>query len=541
MRRPTRTALFPLAPVLVALLIAWGCLPARHPERAALDPERAGSADQPIVLSVLFFNDLHGHLLPFFVKQEDGTRIEVGSIARMATLIGEIRGENRERGARTLVLVAGDILQGTPMSTVFHGRPDVEALNAIGVDAMVVGNHEFDFGLDNFLSLRKLAAFPFLSANLVWKESGRPLCAPAVRFPLGDKVAVTVIGVTTDQLLTTTRPENVVLLDVQDPIPMVREIYEQSRGQGPVLLLSHSKAAADEAVARAVPGLSAIIGGHDQILLNPCKQIAGVFIFQAFEKCKFLGRLDLEIDPRTLKSRVLHWAYLPITSAIRPDPRVETLVQGYHRQLDEGFKQVIGESEVFLDGERERVRYEETGLGNLVADIMRANTSTDIALVNAGSLRASIDEGPVTLEEVFQAMPYENELVTIDLRGDELAKILTRSVSASREEEDGGFLHVSGLSFRVRDRRPMEIRVGGRDLDPDKLYTAAITDFMASGGDGYELFKTRPSRRTGSPLRELIVDTIRRQGKVSAAREGRIVRETEDSRTGSHPHPGPAK
>lgn len=497
--------------------------------QAALHEDTAPSAQEPVRLTVLFFNDLHGHLLPFTVKQEDGTRAEVGGIARMATLIKRIRTENEAKGAKTLVLVAGDILQGTPMSTVFHGKPDVEALNAIGVDAMVVGNHEFDFGLENFQALRQLARFPFISANLVWKDSGQTVCEPSLAFVLTGRICVTVIGATTDQLLTSTSPENVVLLNVTDPVRAVREVYERSRQQGPVILLSHSKAAADEEMATAAPGLVAVIGGHDQILLNPRKEVGGVLIFQAFEKGRFLGRFDLEIDPGTQKAAVVNSTYMPVTAEIQADPEVDSLVEGYHAKLDRQFKQVIGESLVFLDGERERIRYEETNLGNFVTDIMRRYTGADIALLNAGSLRASIDEGPVTLEEVFKAMPYENELVKVELKGEEIVQVLRRAVSSTRVEEDGGFLHVSGLRFKVRDKRPEEILAGLNPLDPGKTYVVAITDFMASGGDGYELLKGQPAHRTGSPLRELIVDTIRQKGKVTAAKEGRIVRESSSS------------
>ena len=496
--------------------------------REAVGP--AGRTEPPpLRLTVLFFNDLHGHLLPFTVKQEDGSRAEIGGIARMATLVRNIRAQDRMEGTHTLLLVAGDILQGTPMSTVFRGEPDVEALNAMGVDAMVVGNHEFDFGLENFQALRKQARFPFLSTNVVWKDSGRLVCEPAAEFPLSDRVRVTVVGATTDQLLTSTRAENVALLDVTDPVRAVAEICERSRDRGPVILLSHSKAAADEQMALAAPGLAAIVGGHDQILLNPWKDVGGVPIFQAFEKGKYLGRFDLEIDPDSGRASVVDWGYLPVTADIPADPEIQALVESYRVKLDAKFSEVLGESAVFLDGERERIRYEETNLGNFVTDIMRRSSGANIALLNAGSLRASIDEGPITLEGVFKAMPYENEIVIVELPGRAIEQVLRRAVSGTREDEDGGFLHVSGLQFRIRAGMPVEIRADGQPLDPDKIYRVAVTDFMASGGDGYALLRAKGAYRTGSPLRELIVDTIREQGQVRAYKEGRIVREDPSS------------
>jgi len=131
----------------------------------------AANSQNPIKVSVLFFNDIHGHLSPFKIRTESGKK-EVGGVARMATLIETIRAENRIRNIETFVLIAGDILQGTPMSTVFRGQPDVECFNAMGVDAMTVGNHEFDFGLKNFMDLKQKARFPFLSSNIVKKIQG---------------------------------------------------------------------------------------------------------------------------------------------------------------------------------------------------------------------------------------------------------------------------------------------------------------------------------------------------------------------------------
>ena len=168
----------------------------------------AASSQISVNVSVLFFNDIHGHLSPFKIRTDTGKK-EVGGVARMATLIQTIREENRIKGIRTLVLIAGDILQGTPMSTVFRGQPDVASFNAMGVDAMTVGNHEFDFGLQNFMDLKQKARFPFLSSNIVKKDTKKLLCAPYVSLKLTDKISVSIIGVTTKLLLTTTKSENV--------------------------------------------------------------------------------------------------------------------------------------------------------------------------------------------------------------------------------------------------------------------------------------------------------------------------------------------
>jgi 2',3'-cyclic-nucleotide 2'-phosphodiesterase (5'-nucleotidase family) len=484
----------------------------------------AGAAPTaPQRITVLFFNDLHGHLEPFTVKQIDRP-VEVGGIARIAHLVRQIRAENERNGAATIVLVAGDILQGTPMSTVFMGEPDVLALNEIGVNAMAVGNHEFDFGLDNLLALRKLARFPIISSNIVWKDGGELVFDPFAVFEISDDVTLTVIGATTRELLTTTKPSNVEKVDALNSVETVERIYSTAVRMGPVILLSHSRAAADSLIAVAAPDLAAVIGGHDQVLFNPYRKVRDVPIFQAFEKGKFLGRIDFVVDSASGNAKIASWGYIPITAELEKDPVVDDLVKSYSSRLDAKFKEVIGENREFLDGERDRIRYEETNLGDWVTDIMREYTGADAALINAGGLRASIDRGPVTVESVFKAMPYENELLVVKLTGAELLAALTRSVRGAREDEDGGFLHVSGIRFRIDGRVPRDVLVGGQPLEDAAVYEIAITDFMLTGGDGYELFVGKPAVDTGLPLRELIVDTVRKSGAIDARIDGRIKR-----------------
>ncbi len=478
-----------------------------------------------VSVTVLFFNDLHGYLKPFEVKTDTGNQ-EVGGIARLSTLIDTVRKENDRKNIKTLVLVAGDILQGTPMSTVFKGEPDIKCLNVMGVDALTVGNHEFDFGLENFLKIKDEAVFPFLSANIIEKDSGRKLCRSSLSIQLTSDLSFTIIGVTTRQLLHTTKADNVATLDVIDPLASIKPAYDQAKKIGPVVLLSHSRHQTDRAIAQALPELVAIIGGHDQILLSPYRKVGPVPIFQAFEKGRYLGRIDLEIDTTTKKAKLVSGTYMPVTATVQPHLQVAKIVSTYDQQLGEQFKEVIGVSKSFLDGERDHVRYEETALGNFITDIMVAHTGAQVAMINSGALRASIKLGPITVTDVFKAMPYANELMLVKLTGAELAQVLKRAVQGQRSDEDGGFLHVSQLFFEIKGRHPVNIRVGKDKalLEPERVYTVAVPDFLASGGDGHSVFNDKPLIKTGLPLRELIVDTIKQRRIISAEVEGRIKR-----------------
>ncbi len=486
--------------------------------------KKAGDA-RCIRITILFFNDLHGNLAPFKVTTADGSSEYIGGIAGMATLVKEIRAQNTRQGIRTFLLVAGDVLQGTPMSTLFKGKPDIEIFNKMGVDAMTVGNHEFDFGLDNFLALKQAARFKIISSNIIWKDTKKPLNDATAAFPLSGNAVLTVIGATTTELLTTTAPGNVEKLEVLDPVATVAGKVGPAARKGPVILLSHSRFRTDAAIARANPRLTAIIGGHDQILFDPVKYASGVPVFQAFEKGRYLGRLDISFDPGARKAAITGSRYIPVTAGTAPDPEIAKIVADYDARLGAMYKRVIGESMTAMDGERGRIRYEETNLGNFVTDVMRACTGSDIALLNAGSLRAGLDRGPVTIEGIFRVMPYPNEIIAVTMTGAGIMEALARSVRGAREDEDGGFLHVSGISFTIRERKPADVLIGGAPLERGKNYTVTITDFMHTGGDGYTMFIDKPATKTGLPLRELLVDTVRKRGRIDASVEGRIKRE----------------
>jgi 2',3'-cyclic-nucleotide 2'-phosphodiesterase (5'-nucleotidase family) len=397
----------------------------------------------------------------------------------------------------------------------------------MGVDAAVIGNHEFDFGLDNFLRLQEQASFPFLSANIVYRETGRLLARPHVWIPISQGVRLAVIGVTTRDLTTSTSPGNIAGLAVLDPTRSAVDALGRLSPGEPVILLSHCRHQTDRHTAGAMPRLAAIIGGHDQILLSPHQRSGNVPIFQAFEKGRYLGRLDFQVDTDTGQARLIRSSYIPVTADIPADREVAAIVDHYAGRMDARFNRIIGRAAVFLDGERERIRWEETNLGNFVTDVMRRHTGAQVALVNAGSLRASIDRGDITVADVYRAMPYANELVTIDLPGKALQAALDRSARGRRLEEDGGFLHVSGVHFTIADGRAQRIMLSPdrRPLDPEATYRVAITDFLYAGGDGYMVFRDRPAVRTGLTLRELVVDTIGHQKVITVRIEGRIRRE----------------
>ncbi len=229
-------------------------------------------------LTILYFNDSHGHLEPW--KPDEKSDATIGGIARIATVVERIRRENRALRRSTVLLQAGDILQGTPLSAVYQGEPDIECFNIMGVDAMTLGNHEFDFGKSNVAKLVERADFPILSANVFWTD-GRPF-ARASTVVESNGLRVGVRGLTTAETPSTTFPTNVADLTFDDPIRAARYAVPVLEPHCDIVVaLTHLGVPEDRRLAAAVPAIDVIVGGHTHAKLITPERVGNTVIVQA--------------------------------------------------------------------------------------------------------------------------------------------------------------------------------------------------------------------------------------------------------------------
>lgn len=495
-----------IAATLFALPLALaGCTARPQPTTAAPPAPR---------LVVHYFNDWHGHLEPFPRPDTPGL---VGGASRLATVIAQRRAAAEAAGADTLLLEAGDVLQGTPMSTAFRGEPDFALLERFGVDAMSLGNHEFDFGVETLRERMAQVSFPILAANVRYGD-GSPFAGESVLLTTprhGLRVAV--LGLVTADTRVTTHPRNVVGLLFEDPVATATRLVPALAAESDlVVVLSHCGAAVDRKLA-AVPGVDLVVGGHDQRLVDPPLQVGGVPVVQAYEWGEFLGEATFGAAPEG----GLRWAgnrYLRVTAEVPEDPAVAALVASYRARLGEELGRVVTTTAVRLDGQG---RGEETNLGNLVADALLQASGADVALINAGAIRGSIEAGPVTLEHLMTVLPFDNRLVVVPLTGAELRSMLEQSVGRG----GGGFLQVAGLRMRVdgEDASAVEIEVAGAPLEDARVYEVATSDFLVAGGDGYEQAMGKAGRDTGHVLLDAVLRWIELQPRPLLVEEdGRI-------------------
>lgn len=497
------------AALLIFILASSGILPAQ--------------SQKTVQIVILHTNDLHGNLLPVTDKKVAPPPEKVGGSAYIAGLVKQIRGSNF---GKVLLLDAGDIAQGTLVSNYFYGRPVIEVMNRMGYDAMVLGNHEFDWGMKALNEMLKVARFPVLAANVVDRATGKslgftkPYCVLDVA---GIKVGI--IGVANPFTPTITKAANVKGLEFLSPERSVEAYSAELRKQGirVIGVVSHLGIEGDEKLAASIGGLAFIVGGHSHTVLKDPKKVGDTVIVQAGSTGKYLGRLSLNIDPNSGKviSHTRADELIPVLDgSIKPDPEVAKIVEGYEARIRPIMEKVVAEALEDLpakvsDGEV------DSPLGNLITDSMRENCKSDIAIYNSGGIRASIQKGPVTTGMIFTVLPFDNVLIKMDLTGEQIRKLLEAGTRGK------GVLQVSGMTYTYSPASPegsriKEVLVNGKPLDAKKIYRICTIDFLATGGDGFTIFKKGKNLLYGDLSRDVFVRYAENLKRLAAPKTSRI-------------------
>jgi 5'-nucleotidase/UDP-sugar diphosphatase len=443
---------------------------------------------------------------------------------------------NRLRKERpTLLLAAGDMIQGNPWANLFEGKSTIEVMNAMDFTAMALGNHEFDFSQEVLKKRIQEARFPILGANV----QGMPGFFKPYLLREVSGLSIAIMGLITEETAITTHPNNVQGLSFTSAIDTTQKVL-QNLGDKPdlVIVLSHLGLPADLRLAQGTTGIQIIIGGHTHTRIESPMKVNETLIVQAWEHAKVLGVLDLAIQDR----KIIHYEGRLITirpDLQQPDPLIMEIVDRYKKETAVILEEVIGEALVDLTGKG--ARSQETNLGNLVADILRKETDADVALINGGGLRADILQGPVRMKDLFNILPFFNHPVVLKVSGRELKDIMEYGLS-DQSGTGGRFPQVSGMRVSYSPSAPDGQRitsflVGGKNWDPQGWYSLATNDFLAAGGDGYKTLKQIMEKKEGAPsqansrvvlfdagreIRSMVIDYIKNKKQISSLVEGRI-------------------
>lgn len=478
-------------------------------------------AGEHIAITVLHVNDTHGHILSAMDKTIDATTPIAGA-AYLAALIDAERAKNPDG---TLLLSSGDMFQGTPVSNVFRGEPVIRIMNALRFDAMSIGNHEFDWSLDTLRDLRKAAQFPFLSANIE-QENGQTLDG-VKRFVIVERKGLTigVIGLTTEEVAYTTKPEYVKGLRVLEAAKVLPGLIDDAKRAGAqlIVVLSHIGLDADKALAQAVPGIHLIVGGHSHTAITAPVMVGSTMIVQAGCYGAYLGVVNLDVETEASGTVKVAGAGRLQTvrsgAADRFDVHIAALIAEYHDKIQVKFSEVVGETSVNLITSKER----ETNIGNLLTDAMRNATHADLAFQNSGGIRADVPIGKISMEQAYTLLPFDNVILTMDLSGATVLSLLEQNGASEH-----GILQMSGVSVaydmnKPKGERLLSATVAGGPLQPARTYRVATNDFLAAGGDGFKQFMDGARLVYGDNLRDVLVSYLKQRSPVAPAVEGRIA------------------
>ena len=482
-------------------------------------------------LRVLETTDFHGAILPG--ARERRSRRAIGGTAVLAAWVARLRAENPEG---TVLLDGGDCFQGTMISNLQFGRPVIEQMNLLGYTAAAIGNHDFDWSADTLAQRVAEMHFAALGANCIERKSGRrPRYARADTLITRRGVRVGILGLCYRETPTVTLARHVAHLRFDDDSATAARIVPELRAKGHatvVLAVGHVPAETDSTqraksgdlprLARGVSNVDAWLGGHSHNLV--CDTIGGVPVVIAGAHAEWIGVVDLTVDP--VRGRVIERrARLQQTFAdmVTTDSAMVARVERWNAGIGPVAAIVLGRNA------RRLVRGGDATVGYLVTDAMRRASGVDIAMQNSGGLRADLPAGEITKGGIYEVMPFENTIVTMELTGAEVRQAIEEGLKFGRVAQ------VSGLRFTFDSARPEMQRVititlpDGTPLDEQRTFKVGVNNFMATGGDNYfTLARGRHSVDTQLTVRDAMETLVKEKcaggGTLDYAPEARSGR-----------------
>ena len=439
-----------------------------------------------------------------------------------------------KEGKTVLMLDAGDTLHGTTFATISRGDSIVKLLNEVGYDYMVPGNHDFNYGYQRLVELTGKGNFKTLASNVVTEQGKRDFLENDIKEVDGVKIGF--FGLSTPETYYKSHPSNTKGIVIAEPVEVAKQQVAALKAKGADFIVAIGHLGIDdstkeelrsEGVLKAVPGIDLFIDGHSHTALPEGKVIGSALLAQTGSYTNNLGKITLTFDGNKIENKKAELISYEAMSLVKPDEKIEAI----EKEVDEANKpfleKIVGKTLVDLEGRREYNRKQETNLGNLVTDAMREVSKADIAITNGGGIRATIEKGDVTMGEVLTAFPFTNFTVTVDLTGKEVIQALENGVKAAPELA-GAFVQVSGLTFKYDDtqkagERVFDVMVAGKPIDLEKTYKVATNDFIAGGGDQYDVFKGKTETGQYELLSETLAKYIAAKKEVNPQVEGRIT------------------
>ncbi len=499
----------------------------------------AAAGAQALTIDVFHTSDVHGWYFarPARWDKADPDRL-MGGFPALAALL-------EKQTTPYLLLDSGDMFQGTPEGMLSKGMASIELMNLLGYSAAVPGNHDYDNGEAAFRTLVSSAAFPFVGANIYEKKDGGPVpyLKPYVILHKAGK-SIAVLGLANMHDSTLTLPANVKDLDFRGEaseaakwLPEIEKLHPDA-----VIVITHMGISEDLgtklvdvstwtfpagarstlAIARAAPGIALVLGGHDHTgLRNGYRDpVSGAWLGESYYGLSYVTRAELNFGDKTGKLAGVSVKLLPLwVDQTGQDPAVLKLVAGYKEQVQAKMGRKVGEAAAELGFSGKGL---DNPIGSWLSDVTRKAMGTQLAFQNTHALRHSIPKGAVYLRDLYQAMPFDNTIVTMTLTGAEIAQVFRDNIRNGKSD-----MQVSGLTVEYRpapDGSAAEVRLyrDGREISPADRFTVATNSYLAGGGDGGQVFTAAKDKTDTMVLVRDVMIKAFEAGPVRPPAAGRI-------------------
>ncbi|MFZ1467743.1 MAG: bifunctional UDP-sugar hydrolase/5'-nucleotidase [Paracoccaceae bacterium] len=451
-----------------------------------------------------------------------------GGFARLNAVAKAERAAN----PNTIYVFNGDMLSPSLASGFDMGQNTIDFTNLVPFDIAVPGNHEFDFGPDNFYAKMKASNYPWAAINIT-NADGSPiegLGGVTMKEVGGLKVALIPVAQDTSPEVSSTGS-----LKFGPTVDMGIEAAKQAREDGADIVVGvvQTDMTNDRALI-ASHAFDVILSGDDHSYATAYDGVTAYV--ETSVDAQLLSPVDLTVEIGEKDGqRTISWtpAFRFIdTATVTPDPETQSMADALKAKMDVTLDQEIGTLETPLDSRRNVVRTEEATMGNLIADALRVQTGADIALMNGGSIRGdrTYDAGAkLTRRDILTELPFGNTTVVTELPGSQVLLALENGVSQA-EKGAGRFAQVSGLTYAFDisaepGARVSEVMVGGAPLEADKVYKVAVNDYILGGGDGYAALgggRMVTEGATGNLMATDVMNYIEKMGSVKVELDGRI-------------------
>jgi len=520
------------------------------------DPAPAGGSTARV--PVLFLGDLHSQLLPVSLKANK-TTVLFGGLMHGAAVLA------RERAAEpsSLILQGGDAVSGI-MWLHFAGKPEFSALEAAGVQALLLGNHEFNYGPDHLKKGLAGTSMAVLASNLHFDDGDLADRVSRNLILTSGKTTVGVFGIASPNLFAQASPGPMVHLNRNVEAVSAKMVHElREKGAGAIIALSRLSREQNIHLAESVEGIHAILGGSSHEETPEPLFVRGrngweTLLAESGSGCAFVGKLFLTVSDGKLSRQGTSWELLRVTPERGNHPEVELIARSYENKLNEALLSAVGIFENTADGRSSTLRTAENPLGNFITDALRWRFGTDMAMINGGGIRGDriFPAGNVSWKTLLEILPYNNPIHIVTLKGSQIRQILELSAGALKGGPDdhydpnnrpptGAFLQLSGLrvEYSLRgipslvDTTGRLLRWGNRlrsvavlsgeewvPLEDGREYTVAVNSWTAGGGDRLFVFAEGTAEKTDIRDIDAVAEYLmsRKDRRVRFERDGRI-------------------